>query len=73
LRCSTNRAVSFYSDTPKNEKISGVIIRENEYGTQELRRKKLKIDSPMWKRWSANLDSEFADARPIVELPWIKD
>jgi hypothetical protein len=44
------RAVSIYPDAPKNEKISGGIIRENESGTQKLRRKPLKINSSMWNR-----------------------
>jgi hypothetical protein len=33
-----SRACSIYPDAPKNEKILGGRIRENEYGTHELRR-----------------------------------
>jgi hypothetical protein len=33
--------LSVYSDVPNNEKISGIMIRENEYGTQERRKKEL--------------------------------
>jgi hypothetical protein len=32
---------SIYPDVPNNEKISGIILRENEYGTQEIRKKEL--------------------------------
>jgi hypothetical protein len=41
---------SIYPEAPKNEKVSGGIIKENEYGTHELRRKPLKINSSLWNR-----------------------
>jgi hypothetical protein len=63
----------FILTRPTQER-EGVIIRENEYGTQELRREWLKI-KPMWNRWSSNFNKlsrkgNFAHARPPVEPFW---